>query len=145
VDETNPWDEVADLVGRVRRDPKAPPQRGATADELRDLERRLGSALPQSLVRWLLILNGDTIGEGGVMGARPDAPELDIVRVASIFRDEWTEHSWLPVASDGTGNFYVLLEDGRVGFVDTAAAPPAHAEVKAESLPSFLLWYLPRT
>src|SRR3954453_21768523 len=74
VTEAATWDSVSSLAGRVRRDPDASPQRGATADDLRDLERRLKSPLPPSLVRWLLILNGDTIGEGGVFGARSDAP-----------------------------------------------------------------------
>jgi hypothetical protein len=35
----------------------------------------------------------------------------------------WQNLSWLPVASDGCGNYYVLTEDGLVGFVDTMKDP----------------------
>jgi cell wall assembly regulator SMI1 len=122
----------------------APPQRGATEAELRDLERRLQRSLPAPLITWLRLLNGDTISEGGVFGARPDVPSLDIAQCMKGYRQEWGEAGWLPVASDGCGNYYVLLPDDRVGFVEPMADPAAIAEVMADSLASFLLWYLPR-
>lgn len=139
------WDEVGEVAQQAVRDPSAPPQRGATAAELRDLESRLGRPLPRSLVAWLLVLNGDTIGEGGVFGARPDAPALDIGRVLDRYREEWDPPAWLPVASDGCGNYYLLLADEGVGFVDTMADPAVVSRVVEDSLVSFLLWYLPRS
>jgi hypothetical protein len=92
----------------------------------------------------LLILNGDTIGEGGVFGARADDPALDIARVRETFREEWAGQPWLPVASDGCGNYYVLVGDGPVAFVDVMSDPRAVSDMKADSLDAFLLWYLPR-
>jgi hypothetical protein len=139
------WDAVGALARSVVRDPDAPPQRGATAEELGDLERRLASPLPSSLTTWLLMLNGDTIGEGGVFGARPDEPSLDIAHVRQIFRDEWAAKPWLPVASDGSGNYYVLIDGGPVGSVETTSDPRAVAKENAGSLAAFLLWYLPRS
>jgi hypothetical protein len=138
------WQSVAELARQVERDPLSPPQRGATDEELRDLARRLQGPLSAPLITWLRLLNGDTISEGGVFGARPDVPFLDIAHRLKGYRQEWGEAGWLPVASDGCGNNYVLLPDDRVGFVDTAADPAAIAEVMADSLASFLLWYLPR-
>lgn len=138
------WSSVSALAQRAERDPTAPPQRGATQEELGSLERRLDTTLPEPLVRWLTILNGDTIGQGGVFGAREDDAALDIARIRSIFREEWQGTAWLPVASDGCGNYYVLMEDGRVGFVETSEDPRLVSTIEAESLDEFLLWYLPR-
>lgn len=101
--------------------------------------------LPESLASWLGILNGDTIGQGGVFGARRDSTFLDIGHISKIFQEEWAGHSWIPVASDGCGNYYVLLPDERVGFVDTMADPYAIDAIEAETLAVFLLWYLLQT
>ena len=136
------WQSVADLAAKVYRDPRAPAQRGATAEELASLELRLGLSLPASLTTWLGVLNGDTVGQGGVFGARRDKSFLDIAHISKIFQVEWAGHLWIPVASDGCGNYYVLLPDERVGFVDTMADPRAIDAIKAETLDEFLLWYL---
>lgn len=143
VTEAGNWESIAVLARRVARDPTAPVQRGATAEELRDLESRLVSPLPPSLVTWLLILNGDTIGDGGVFGACADKPALDIACIRGIFSREWSDRPWLPVASDGCGNYYVLINGETVGFIDSSADPRVIAEV-TDSLDAFLLWYLPR-
>src|SRR4051794_10718631 len=118
------WSAIADVAYRVERDPDAAPQRGATPGELHELEARLSQPLPTALAEWLAIINGDTIGEGGVFGARPDAPDLDIARLRDL-HDEWADRNWIPVASDGTGNYYVLTGDGTVGFVEPMANPGA--------------------
>jgi len=39
------------------------------------------------------------------------------------FYPRWVELGWLPVAGDGCGNYYVLRDDGAVGFVDTMKDP----------------------
>src|SRR3954451_17989717 len=116
------WSAIADVAHRVERDPDAAPQRGAAAGELQDLEVRLSRPLPAALAEWLVIINGDTIGEGGVFGARPDAPDLDIASLRNL-HEEWADCNWIPVASDGTGNYYVLTADGTVGFVEQMADP----------------------
>src|SRR3954466_11987458 len=60
------WSAIADVARHVERDPDAAPQLGATPGELQDLEVRLSQPLPVALAEWLVIINGDTIGEGGV-------------------------------------------------------------------------------
>ena len=45
---------------------------------------------------------------------------------------------WLPVAGDGCGNYYVLREDGTVGFVDTMQDP---GKIDRQAA-SGLLWFM---
>lgn len=51
---------------------------------------------------------------------------------------EWTLKGWLPVAGDGCGNYYVLLADGSVGFVETASDPDALAGARYGTLFEFV-------
>lgn len=100
------------------RDPGELEFRGATPDELRQLEERLGRPLPPPLADWLRICRGAAIGPGGFFGHRPDRPYLDVPSCLQLF-PEWVERDWIPVAGDGCGNYFVLLPSGEVGFVDT--------------------------
>ena len=79
-------------------------------------------SLPPMLRSWLSICRGAAIGPGGVFGQRPDRPFLDMVRIRDLF-PEWQSLGWLPVAGDGCGNYYVLAEDGTVGFVEPMSDP----------------------
>ena len=88
----------------------------APEDDLAVLSDRLGRSLPPVLRSWLSICRGAAIGPGGVFGQRPDRPYLDMVRIRDLF-PEWRSLCWLPVADDGCGNYYVMVEDGTVGFV----------------------------
>jgi hypothetical protein len=113
--------DVADLVSRAVRAPEAPSPSGATDEDLAELQSRVPIPLPTPLRDWLRVCRGDAIGPGGVFGARPDDPSLDIGhRLAP--HPEWLDLGWLPVAGDGNGDHYVLATTGqlagRVGFVD---------------------------
>jgi hypothetical protein len=48
----------------------------------------------------------------------------------------------LPVAGDGCGNYYVLREDGTVGFVDTMQDPGKIDRQAAGNLLSFMIGLL---
>jgi cell wall assembly regulator SMI1 len=114
---------VADLVSRAVRAPGAPIAAGATDEDLAELQSRVPIPLPMPLREWLRVCRGDAIGPGGVFGARPDDPHLDIGhRLAP--HPEWLDLGWLPVAGDGNGDDYVLATTGQltgwVGFVDQA-------------------------
>ena len=78
------------------------------------------------------------IGPGGVFGQRPDTPDVDMVRRRNLFPG-WAELGWLPVAGDGCGNYYVLVEDGTVGFVDTMKDPDRLDRQVASDLLSFMI------
>ena len=91
---------------------------GASPGQLARLQERLGRKLPEELGALLTICNGAAIGPGGILGERPDRTSLDIPSVLELF-PQWAALGWLPVTDDGCGDYWVLLHDGQVGFVDT--------------------------
>ncbi|WP_328991299.1 SMI1/KNR4 family protein [Kribbella sp. NBC_01245] len=130
-------ERVRELVYGAVRSPDEPGIRGATARELVELEARLGRALPAELVEFLGICRGAVIGPGGVFGHRPDKSYVDLPAVRTLY-PEWQAGDWLPIAGDGCGNYYMLLADGAVGFVDTMADPGVIEEVAAPDLFTFI-------
>jgi cell wall assembly regulator SMI1 len=86
----------------------------------------------------LSVCRGARIGPGGVFGQRPDTPDVDTVLRRDLFPG-WAELGWLPVAGDGCGNYYVLAEDGTVGFVDTMKDPDRLDRRVASDLLSFMI------
>jgi hypothetical protein len=125
------------LVAGAVRAPEDDPPRGASAAELTALASRLGQSLPSMLRTWLSICRGAAIGPGGVFGQRPDQPQLDMARIRDMF-PHWRELGWLPVASDGCGNYYVLAKDGTVGFVEPISDPVTINKCAAPDLLSFM-------
>jgi SMI1 / KNR4 family (SUKH-1) len=124
------------VAGAVRAPEDDPPE-GASAAELAVLSDRLGRSLPPVLRSWLSICRGAAIGPGGVFGQRPDRPFLDMVRIRDLFA-EWQSLGWLPVAGDGCGNYYVLAEDGTVGFVEPMNDPGRLERQVSADLLSFM-------
>jgi hypothetical protein len=84
----------------------------------------LGVTYPPQLADLLALCNGARIGPGGLFGQRPEEPGIDAPSYLELF-PEWTAKGWIPIAGDGCGNYYVLLADGSVGFVDTISDPDA--------------------
>lgn len=87
---------------------------GAEDRELSDFEKRFALTLPDELKSWLRVCNGPRVGAGGFFGIRTG--DYGDGRAFSIdecleFHPDWIESRWIPVASDGCGNTYVL--DGR--------------------------------
>jgi hypothetical protein len=101
------------------------------------LAERLGQRLRPELRTWLSICGGAAIGPGGVFGQRPDRPHLDMVKIREM-HPQWRVLGWLPVASDGCGNYYVLAEDGTVGFVDPKNDPGKINRHAASNVLSFM-------
>jgi hypothetical protein len=125
------------LVAGAVREPEDDPPEGASASELAVLSDRLGQSLPLVLRNWLSICRGAAIGPGGVFGQRPDRLYLDMVRTRDLF-PEWQSLGWLPVAGDGCGNYYVLTEEGTVGFVEPMSDPDRIARQVSADLLSFM-------
>jgi cell wall assembly regulator SMI1 len=126
------------LVAGAIRAPEEEPPRGARPEELDSLTARLGGRISGTLRAWLSVCRGARIGPGGVFGQRPDTPDVDMVRRRNLFPG-WAELGWLPVAGDGCGNYYVLAEDGTVGFVDTMKDPDRLDRQVASDLLSFMI------
>ena len=125
------------LVAGAVRAPEDDPPEGASAADLAVLSDRLGRSLPPVLKSWLSICRGAAIGPGGVYGPRPDRPSLDMVGVRDLF-PEWQSLGWLPVAGDGCGNYYVLAEDGTIGFVEPISDPGRFERRVSADLLSFM-------
>lgn len=85
-------EEVIQLMRAAERAPDQPFPGGADDADLVDLQSRLGMPVPASLVDWLRVCKGEAIGPGGVFGARPDEPDIDIAEYISMFPD------WRPAA-----------------------------------------------
>jgi len=111
--------EVLELVPLAHGDPEDV-VRGATEEELSVLEADLGLGLPADLREWLRLCRCSTAGPGGLFGVSPGRDWLDIRAVLTIV-PVWRRLGWIPVASDGCGNYYVLdttVPGGPVGFVE---------------------------
>ena len=128
------------VAGAVRAQEDEPP-RGAWPQELDDLQARLGCSLPAVLRIWLSVCRGARIGPGGVFGPRPGDPGLDMASRWDPY-PEWAQRGWLPVAGDGCGNYYVLRDDGTVGFVGTMQDPGKIDRQAASDLLSFMIGLL---
>lgn len=113
---------LRELVAGAVRAPEDEPPRGARPEELDDLQARLGCGLPAVLRVWPPVCRGARIGPGGVFGLRPGDPGIDVASRRAPY-PEWAQLGWLPVAGDGCGNYYVLREDGTVGFAGTMQDP----------------------
>jgi hypothetical protein len=129
------------LVAGAVRAPEDEPPRGAWSQEMDDLQARLGCSLPAVLRIWLSACRGARIGPGGVFGPRPDDLGIDVASRRDPY-PEWAQLGWLPVAGDGCGNYYVLREDGTVGFVDTMQDPGKIDRQTASDLLSFMIGLL---
>lgn len=133
------YDDIVPLL-EVAHHPASEPVQGATDEELRRLEERLGLRLPSCLADWLRVCRGSTGGPGGLFGTGSGRQHLEIDWMLDRF-PEWRGRGWIPVAGDGCGNYYVLLshEPGeRIGFVETMKATDEIAYVTATSLHTFL-------
>ncbi|MEV0794773.1 SMI1/KNR4 family protein [Kribbella sp. NPDC050459] len=95
-------------------------RRGATDDELVQLEVDLGTPFPAELLEWLRACRGTTAGPGGLYGVGKDPECLDIAYILDGF-PAWRAKGWIPVAGDGNGNYFVLTSESNgnpVGFVE---------------------------
>jgi hypothetical protein len=138
-------DEVRDLLSRAPRAPEDSIPQGVSDDTLRRFEERVGMPVPQTLRDWLRLANGARIGPGGLFGI-DTRKSLDIENYLREY-PEWRENRWLPVAGDGTGNYYVLVvgrDDGcsPVFFVDTHEDPAEPAYIVGSDLWQFLRFLL---
>jgi SMI1 / KNR4 family (SUKH-1) len=100
-------EEVMRLAAQVPGPPGEPLPPGLSDAEIEGFTRRTGLPVPPELREWLRFTNGPCIGPGGLFGIRPRRGLLDIERALG-FVPVFRENGWLPLGTDGCGDYYVL-------------------------------------
>jgi len=103
-------EEVLQLAARVPSPPGEQLPPGQTDREFDQFTLRTGLPVPPELRDWLRFTNGPCIGPGGVFGIRPPRIGGDMEAVFE-FLPEFKVNRWLPLGTDGCGNYYVLALD----------------------------------
>jgi hypothetical protein len=138
-----------ELIELAQRAPAPPGQvlSGASDEELYGLGSLVGRSLPAGLRQWLRVVNGAMLGPGGVFGIRPRRDYLSIQKYLRIY-PEWASLGWIPVASDGVGNYWVIVPCGPdgspdwVAFVDIESNPASVDRYVASDFMRFMRFLL---
>jgi hypothetical protein len=133
------------LIALARRVPMPPEYQlpaGASEHEIGTFETCVGLKVPSQLRAWLEKVNGAMAGPGGLFGARGATDFLSIEKYLKIF-PAWRRLGWLPIASDGLGNYWVVVPgpDGSAGwvaFIDVHSDPEAIDYYAASTVFRFL-------
>lgn len=89
--------------------------KGVQQSEMEDFERRNNILLSPNLQEQFITCNGAALGPGGIFGIRNPKNFLDIEYIWSLM-PEWKNREWLPLASDGSGDYYVVDLECKIGF-----------------------------
>ncbi|WP_144394245.1 SMI1/KNR4 family protein [Pleionea sediminis] len=108
---------------------------GLTNTEFFKAQNDIGVAIPDDLKLLLHSVNGTSIPPGGIFGINTPQDFLDIIEVYKLY-PEWKEKGWIPIATDGCGNYYAVVTNNEfnilncVVFIDT---------MESTSKPSFIV------
>ena len=100
-------EDVIQLAAQVPAPPGEPLPPGLSDGEIDQFTHRTGLPIPPELREWLQFTNGPCIGPGGIFGIRPRRESQDMEGVFE-FLPEFKKNRWLPLGTDGCGNYYVL-------------------------------------
>jgi cell wall assembly regulator SMI1 len=120
---------------------------GTTLEVIRAFTSRTGVTVPNDMRDWLQLTNGPCVGPGGLYGIQTAREELDIESMWKL-RPRWKVKGWIPIASDGCGNDYVMATRGDFGpgcpvvFFDIIASRSWPAYSVASGLSPFLVFLL---
>ena len=101
----NAKQKTLELMRRSTMPPGHTPATGAERVELERLEKLYEIRLPQAFEEWLMICNGSLLGPGGTYGI---GSHLGRLSMEMQMEPEWIPLKWIPIASDGCGNSYVV-------------------------------------
>lgn len=116
-------------------------------NQITEFEAKFDLYFPEEFVNLLLLCNGSFAGEGGIFGLHQEQRVLDIEYYFELF-PYWLSAKWIPVASDGCGNYFVCVANTQfegkapVVFIDSAIGYDQIAYVVASNLFDFLIFYL---
>ncbi len=140
-------DRILELLVSVPKGPWQMLPEGATAEQLNAFSQRTGIQLPSELSSWLSISNGPCVGRGGLFGVETRRESCDIYQILAR-HPSWMMKKWIPVASDGCGNYYIVPTNGEFGprypvvFIDSIASTESPAYIVASGLLKFIQFYL---
>jgi hypothetical protein len=138
---THDFDGAMELLAALPLPPGEKLPGGASRSTIAEAEQRLGVAFPAAFRQWLTLCNGPCVGPGGVFGVETEKDFLDVEHVSGWF-PRWRAKGWIPIAGDGSGNYYILIQfedKSPVCFVDTSMDSEAIAFVVASDLARFLI------
>ena len=75
--------------------------------EFDEYEKKYKIFSPEELRGWLKICNGTLVVGGGLFGINKEDKFLEIANHYK-YKDYWKELGWIPISSDGCGDYYVL-------------------------------------
>ena len=100
-------DEVIALIRESLRDKGNSSVVPISQEALATLRLALPCPIPDELQQWLLRCNGTYAGQGGIYGHCPNDKFIDILAHYELY-PEWKKAGWIPIASDGCGNYYLI-------------------------------------
>jgi hypothetical protein len=103
-------EEIEELLYKVPRPPNDTLPAGISDQEIDEFAGRANVDVPDQLRAWLNFTNAPCVGPGGMMGINAARSSLDIEKVY-LYRPSWRSKSWIPVAGDGLGNFFLSVSD----------------------------------
>lgn len=117
---------------------------GPQTQQIADLEAAVGFAIPAAVVEWLEQCNGCVAGPGVLFGATSGCALTDILSAMELW-PRWRQDRWLPIASDGSGNFFVAVayeHQVQVFFVECTLDPGRLSYIFGSSVERFLEFLL---
>ncbi|MCX7407436.1 MAG: SMI1/KNR4 family protein [Planctomycetales bacterium] len=136
------YEIVSELLHRIERPDGYEIPCGATTEVILDFENRTSIRLPDDFKLWLSLTNGARVGPGAFAGIKPHDHELDIEYDYEL-HPEWRTLRWVPVSSDGCGNYYVIVTGQEYGkgfpivFVDSIQGGDKPAYIVASTFMRF--------
>ena len=80
---------------------------GASIKDIFAFESRFNLQLPKPLLEFLQVINGAYVGGQSFLGIN-STTNNEIGRVLELI-PLWAEKNWIPIASDGCGNYFVMI------------------------------------
>ena len=95
-----------------------------TYRKIKSFESNYNIKLPKDFIDWLFITNGSNVGPGGFFGIETGRNSNDIEFYLNLY-PIWVEVKYIPVASDGFGNTYLIdltnsFTNGFIFFIDSS-------------------------
>ena len=104
----------ADVLDLLERAPKLDDFNliPASDSQIGGFETKASIKLPQEILEWMGVCNGALVKPGGI---------FSLTEIISSYSNipKWLENGWIPMASDGCGDYYVLDTRGKISTTST--------------------------